>query len=69
MFRRCLRMAAEGAEPADHGLQPRMLVGVLVGLAVIPFSIVYRARVFALRCVSDWVELVDGLAVGEGGDR
>ena len=62
-------MAAEEAEPADHGLQPRMLAGVLVGLAVIPFSIVYRARVFALRSVSNWVGLVIGLAVGEVTER
>lgn len=42
-------MASAAPEPGLHGLQHLMMVGAVVGLVVIPFSIVYRARVFASR--------------------
>jgi hypothetical protein len=39
---------------AEAGAQRLMLVGALLGLAVIPISIVYRARVFKSRSVSSF---------------
>lgn len=42
-------MAEDGQAAQLQELQRLMLIGAILGLSVIPFSMIYRARVFASR--------------------